>query len=523
MYNYYINKRRVYHKMDGKQLIDALVQINGKPLRMVYSFLHYTKPQHLINKQSKDDTIRYHQYLENQASQLVDKNDSALQLDIWLEIMRLLQLDLSQGIHNENVIQQANRIMHEVSKLYNHHSEFQTLTLKFAMNDRITNVLLFEINLQMNRWMEWIKKQKTTDIHEFMQDLWNWLQDKSDERNIEVEMKNDLKLEEILVEFLATNGIFYYRDILKLIWKHGIKMNVFKDELDEDLGVYLVLTSTILNGRQVEGNDLRNYLQIEYFRKNLLPLFLLQVFMISCKKNNQTTPNYTPISNEWKHRINHYGQLIVNLDSLEEEKSELEKEIESNHRKLKDIYNEEKLTENQIKTDKMTIYHALKDADLTTLDVNLAFEVHRREFLTIQQKINQLVNEKHRQVNNSVLSKIKTAISNVSTSIQIQNEKRKLDYYLKEMTEDLLASKSTFKEEERRRIHEAEKRLAELKHWKKQHHDYQRLLKGDLMKVKRSLWRTRKEIKEVERKHYGLKNTFKHSRYINISKKDETM
>src|SRR5690606_28099839 len=139
-------------------------------------------------------------------------------------------------------------------------------------------------------------------IHEFMQDLWNWLQDKSDERNIEVEMKNDLKLEEILVEFLATNGIFYYRDILKLIWKHGIKMNVFKDELDEDLGVYLVLTSTILNGRQVEGNDLRNYLQIEYFRKNLLPLFLLQVFMISCKKNNQTTPNYTPISNEWKHR-----------------------------------------------------------------------------------------------------------------------------------------------------------------------------------------------------------------------------
>lgn len=515
--------RRVYHKMDGKQLIDALVQTNGKPLRMVYSFLHDTKPLHLINKQSKDDAIRYHQYLEKQASQLADKTDSALQLEIWLEIMRLLHLEITHGIHNENLIQQANRIMHEVSKIYNHHSEFQTFTLKYSTNDRITNVFLFEIKLQLDRWMEWIKKQKTAAIHEFMQDMWNWLEDNSYEEKIEAEIKNEVKLEEIIVEFLATNGIFYYRDILKLIWKHGIKMNVFKNEWNEDLGVYIVLSSTILNGRKVEGNDLRNYLQIEYFRKNLLPLILLQILMMSCNKKDQKTPKYTPISDEWNHRINHYGQLIITLDSLEQEKSELEKEIESNHKKLKDIYNEEKLTENQIKTDKMAIYHALKDSDLTTLDVNLAFEVHRREFLNIQQKINQLVNEKQRQGYNSVLSKIKTAVSNVAISIQIQNEKRKLDYYLKEMTEDLLASKSTFRQEERIRIHGAEKRLAELKHWKKQHHDYQRLLKGDLMKVKRSLWRTKKEIKEVEKNHYGLKNTFKNSDFITISKKDETL
>ena len=507
--------------MEGRQLINGLVQLKGNSLRMVYSFLHQTKPHHLINKQTKEEILRYHRYLEGQANNLIEQNDSGLQLDIWLEMMTLLQVKVTKGVYKENIIQQANRIVNGMVELYNQNSDFMSFKEEHSSNNRINTILLFEIKLQMNRWIEWLKKEKTKDIHLFMQDFQQLMEAQSNEQTKELlkEIDKDTKFGDIIVLFLMNNGLLHYQDILKLIWGHGLRMGLFQGEVDPKLIPSFVLTSPVINGRQVEGIDLRNYLQIEYFKRSLVPIVVLQISILST--NCQSTPSFALISNEWKNRIDNYGQLMLNLKTLEKEKSELEKELESNKMKLKDIYNESKLTRDQIKADKKVIYHALKYTDLTSLDVNLAFEVHRREFITIQQKLNQLLSEKYREGKNNMFSKIKDVISNVGTSIQIQNEKRKLDYYLKEMTEDLLASKSSFKHEERLRIQEAEKRLEELYYWKKQHLEYQKLLKGDLMKVKRSLWKTNKEIKEGEKKHYGLKNTFKHSNNMEVAEKDE--
>ena len=130
--------------------------------------------------------------------------------------------------------------------------------------------------------------------------------------------------------------------------------------------------------------------------------------------------------------------------------------------------------------------------------------------------------EKYRYSNNDgFLTKLKSKISNVGTTIQIQNEKRKLDYYLKEMTEDLLASNSEFKIQERMRIKEAESRLEKLKEWQKQHQEYQKILKSDLTKSKARLWKIKKELKDLEKKHYGLKDSIKEAQAMYLDEPNE--
>lgn len=508
--------------MNEKQLVNGLVHLNGKPLRMVYSFLHKTKPQHVLNKTTKEDMANYLHFLEQESERLLGLEDQKIQLDIWLEILRLLHIKINTELDDNKISQLNKRIVNEVYSFYKRQEEFEEFLAARNNKDPLTIILLYQIKLQMQRFSFKLKKENVHDIHFFMQEIENLVENITRKSNNKESLNIDdnPSLDEIIITILETYGIHYYPDILQLIWKHGVNMKIFQGEKNSEIEPIYILMLPILNVDQVEPKDVRNFLQVEYFKKNLIPNLLLQLYMVNLI--NKETGKYNLIKEEWSKRTENYKALYVERENSQKEIADLEKEIETNQIKLKDIYAEWKLIGNQIKADKATIYNALKYADVTELDVNWAFEVHRREFLAIQLKINQLLYEKYRYSNNDgFLTKLKSKISNVGTTIQIQNEKRKLDYYLKEMTEDLLASNSEFKIQERMRIKEAESRLEKLKEWQKQHQEYQKILKSDLTKSKARLWKIKKELKDLEKKHYGLKDSIKEAQAMYLDEPNE--
>ncbi|GAA0295625.1 hypothetical protein GGQ92_000620 [Gracilibacillus halotolerans] len=510
--------------MNENQLVDGLVSLNGKSLRMVYSFLYKTKPQHVINKTKKDEMLRYFHLIEQEAENLTEVEDAVLQLDIWLQILKSLHIKINFEMNQDKITHLTNRIVTEVYNFYKRDENFEKFVHSQGNNDRLTTILLYEIKLQIQRFSKRMKKENVNSIHIFMNDFKALIESipENEATKKSLEMLDNPKFEDIIITTLNKQGIKYYRDILQLIWRHGVSMGIFNEQGDSEMEPLYIMMSPLFIAEQVEPKDLRSYLQIEYFRKNLLPNLLLQLYISSLNSNGLAT--YDSIWNEWLKRKNQYKEKILERDQLLHEIADLDKELETNQMKLKDIYYESKQIGNQIKADKASIYNALKYADVTELDVNLAFEVHRREFLNIQHKMNHLLYEKHKHTSKAgIISKLKSKVSNVGTTIQLQNEKRKLDYYIKEMTEDLLASSSEFKMQERVRIKEAEKRLKELKKWQKQHQDYQKLLKADLTKCKARLWKVKREVKEFEKEYYGIKDTFTNSQknYLEELKEDE--
>src|SRR5690625_2456519 len=159
--------------MNEKQLVNGLVHLNGKPLRMVYSFLHKTKPQHVLNKTTKEDMANYLHFLEQESERLLGLEDQKIQLDIWLEILRLLHIKINTELDDSKIAQLCLRIVSEVYSFYKRQEEFEEFLAARNNKDPLTIILLYQIKLQMQRFSFKLKKENVHDIHFFMQEIEN--------------------------------------------------------------------------------------------------------------------------------------------------------------------------------------------------------------------------------------------------------------------------------------------------------------------------------------------------------------
>ena len=109
--------------MDGQLLANGVVRLKGNDLKLVYALLCKTNMGSLLTSKSKDlitkgDSDHFMKHLESEVQKLDSKSDEELQVDLFVEMTKLLNLrGLNYSLQKE-IEDQSATIVDEVYDLF---------------------------------------------------------------------------------------------------------------------------------------------------------------------------------------------------------------------------------------------------------------------------------------------------------------------------------------------------------------------------------------------------------------------
>ena len=519
--------------MDGHILANSLVTLKGTDLRMVYALLLKTNIGHLLSSKTKDvisklskeesDNFTYH--IEQEVKKLRNVEDQVLQVDLFIEMTRLLKLRGTKYTLTKEIEDQCTLIISDVyQQLLKQDKQFNLFAAKEIDSSKLQRMVQFQMSKVFNELDSSFEDFTIEDQTKFASQVNEYIQSLSEEKQSKIKEKlgiDDLT-DEIVRKAIATSGtsiVFaiiveisgfaFYTTATSLVASFAGLLGITLP-----FGVYTGLTSTIavlasplfIIPVLLGGGALLVNHQNKSLKKMLLPIIVMQITLPFMSQGADEV-SFKLFIAEWNRRFNEYSNLQIELKKEDAE----ELKLQSNIKKAKDqisninsqIYNEEQ----QISIEKQQIYIALKSSNLEGLEINEAFRKNRREYQGINDKIQSLQQAKKvNAVNDSFFKKIGNKFSNLSTTLDIKSEEKKMDKYLYLMVENVIKSTSSFKQMEREKIQAINFNLSELRQSKDEKNKYKNNLESLLKQVNRNQGSIRQDIKTMEKQNYGLEN-----------------
>ncbi|MDS9470931.1 hypothetical protein [Sporosarcina pasteurii] len=519
--------------MDGQILANSLVTLKGTDLRMVYALLIRTNIGHLLSSKTKDvisklskeesDNFTYH--LEQEVNKLKNVEDQVLQVDLFLEMTRLLNLRGTKYTLEQEIVDQSTIIVNDVyQQLLKQDKQFKSFAVNELNSTKLQQMVQFQMSKLFNELDNSFKDFTIDDQTKFASQVNEYIQSlpKEKQKQIKDKLGIDELTDEMIRKAIATSGssiVFaiivevsgfaFYTTATSLLASFA---GLFGITLP--FGVYTGLTSTIavlanplfIVPVLLGGGVLLVNHQNKSLKKKLLPIIVMQMTLPFMSQESEEV-SYELFISVWNRRFNEYCKLQVEFKNENAE----ELNLQSNIKKTKDrisninssIYNEEL----QIRAEKQKIYFALKSSNLEDLEINVAFQMNRREYWDINNKIQSFRQAKKVDaVNDSFLRRIGNKFSNLTTILDIKSEEKKLDKYLYLMVEDVIKSTSSFKQIERATIKAININLKELHQSKHEEISYKNSLESSLKQVKQSQSSIWQDIKMMEKQNYGLEH-----------------
>lgn len=517
--------------MDGNVLANSLVSLKGTDLRLVYALLLKTnignlvssKTKDVVSKFSKEEIDHFTKHLESEVRDLREVEDHVLQVDLFLEMTRILNLRGTKYLLEKEVVEQSESIINEVHKeLASKDKNFK----RFIEKETDSTMLQQLIKYQMSKVFRELddsfndldikdQTQFAAQVNEFLHSLPEHKQEKiKDKLGI-----NDLT-DDVLRKTIATSGtsiVFaiiveisgfaFYTTATSLVASFA---GIFG--LTLPFGVYTGLTSTIaifanplfLIPLLLGGGALFINHQNKSLKKKLLPIIVMQITLPYM--NNQTeNVSFEMFLEEWNSRYKVYQNMHSQLEAEISSKKNIEEEVKGLKSEVQEINNRIIREVRQIKTDKDKMIKKLKASNLNDVQVNDAFEFNKQEYLRINKRINELnKNATEDNKNNSFFKKMEGKVSGLSTSINIISEEKKANHCLNRMIEDILQSNHSFMEHEREVIKELNKKISELKQLKEEKLKYIEHLENMLKQNQTN--QIKRSIKDLEKQNYGLEH-----------------
>lgn len=523
--------------MDGQVLAKSIMSLQGKDLRVVYALFSKTNLGNLVSskakdtlaKLSKEESNHFINHLEEEAEKLESVSDEVIQVDLFLDLTKQLQLTGKKYLLPREIDEQCDAIINSSYELlYEKDKKFQAFAQGQAHRTKLQRMINYQMYTLFKNLDDDFNKLSDQDMREIASQVTKYIKSLPEEKQKLIkeklgidELTDDLIRKAIVTSSVSfvfativeISGFAFYTTATTLLFKFASFFG-----LTLPFAAYTTLTSTIA----VIANPLFLFIllfgggayivnrQNKSLKNNLLPITIMQITLpyLSQSTNLQVNESYQLFIEEWKRRFNRYKNSWEQLRKAELEREMLISEIRRLENELHIITKQIKNEENSIKIEKNKIFSALEKelevGDIETLPINDRKKIKYRQ---IHEKINLL----HQQIttNNferSIIGKVKNALSKMESTRELRKEKKNLKQLLREMVEDVINSNSTFNKVERESILRSEESITKFikeKGVKRKELDQ---LNSQLKIEKNNEIKLRKEIRILEEKTYGLEH-----------------
>lgn len=514
--------------MDGKILANSLVSLKGTDLRMVYALLCRTNIGHLLSSKTKDIFSKEEQdhftiHLEKEAIKLEAEADETLQVDLLLELTKLLKTRGTKYTVEKEIEDQCSAIVNEVYQKYQKQDkQFHSFVTNKSDSTKLQQMIEFQMRKIFNELDDSFKDFSIEDQTKFAVKVNEYIHSLPEEKQTKIKEKlgiNDLT-DEMVRKAIATSGTsivfaiivevsgfaFYTTATTLLATFAGL----FGITLP--FGIYTGLTSTIavaaspffiipllLGG----GVFLINY-QNNSLKKKLLPIIIMQI-ALPYMSNGSSNLSFTNFIKEWEKRYKHYSDLCKELKETEIEQCAKTSDVNLINQEIKKSERMIQQEKENIRLEKENIQFSLKNSNLESLSISIPFALHKNEYKELSNKIINLKASKiSRENENGFFAYIGKSVTNLVTTLDIADVEKKKNLLLKEMVEDILHSNSNFRKTEIENIKNKEKNIKDLTILKNGKVKDQDKLVGILAVLSQNNISVTQEIKKYEKENYGM-------------------
>ncbi|MFJ8416991.1 hypothetical protein [Bacillus paramycoides] len=516
--------------MDGQIFANSLVSLKGNDLRMVYALLCKTNIGNLLSAKTKDvfskgdNNDHFIKYLEEAVKELGEIDDRVIQVNLFLEFAKLLQLGGTKYTVQQEIEEQCTNIVKAVyAKLAKQDKKFCTFIESNPNSTELQQMIQFQMNKIFSELDGKFQDFTIEDQEKFATQVNEYILSLPEEKQIIIKEKlgvNELTDEMIRKAIAAggtsivfaiiveVSGFAFYTTATSLFASFA---GLFG--LTLPFGFYTGLTSTIavlasplfILPLLFGGGVLLVNHQNKSLKEKLLPIVVMQI-ALPYMSNGEGDSEFNGFIQEWERRYNEFIQLQGKASGIELERNGVHSQIFGTEKIIKDCQEKVKLQEAQIVIKKQYIHADLKVTNLNQLRISESFEQHKSQYENVMAEINKLKTSQHNRDSDGFLNWIGNKISDISTSIDLRSEERKAELILKEMLEDVLVSNSGYKQEECESIkymHNEIKRLQEVQSWEEKK---KQELEAESKRLNQEQNSYLEKIKVLQKENYGLRD-----------------
>lgn len=514
--------------MDGMIFANSLLSLHGNDLRMVYALLCRTNIGHLLSSKTKDlfskeEQDHFTRHLEAEVLRLKGEEDTVLQVNLFLELTKLLKLRGTKYTLIQEIEDQCAAIVNDTYQLY----QKQDKTFRAYTEGRADSTKLQQmIQYQMSK----IFRELDGNFHEFsIEDQTKFASQVNDYINsLPADKQNKIKeklgidelTDEMVRKALATSGtsiVFaiivevsgfaFYTTAVSLVASFA---GLFG--LTLPFGFYTGLTSTIavlanplfLIPLLLGGGILLVNHQNKSLKQKLLPIIVMQVAL---PYMSQGADDVSPDAfiREWDRRYDEYCRLHNELGEVEKKQAEARVSIQDNETRIMKYQTLVSEDLSRVREAKQQIRQTLQKSQLDTLSISPTFDAHAKEYQQVSSKIRGLKHTKtSRPAATGFLSFLGNQLKNAATSLDIRDEEKKLSSLMDSMVLDVIHSKSIFMQTERELTVRSEANMKDLRASIKLEEEEKERWESILSSLNQENRTYTGRIKDMEKEHYGL-------------------
>lgn len=517
--------------MDGKLLTSSLVHLKGQELRMIYSLLFKTNIVSLISAKTKDlfnkDLDHFNASLEKEIEKLAHISDEALQIDLFLKLTEIYEL---KGTHYDTAVEIEQKCADIIQSAHEEMLKDEKEYKEFVHSADDKSALQFMIHYQMQKvfstfdgkFKEFNDKERndfTEKIHQFLMDL---------PAEKQAQVKEKLQIDELtndtVRQIMVTQGSVIVLSIIVEVagfaayttLTTAIATSMAIVGVTLPFGVYtfattllsLIINPFVLIPLALGGGGWLLTRQNKHLRKKLVPVVLLQMtlpLIVGVGHEEVEQQNLQAFISRWQHQREKQIELNTlqhrllkeiafnekNARALEKKSSEISKnianlieEMEHLHRSFKQmIYSIQPNEQSALYTSLLEI-SASKKEQIASIEVQI------------------MSNSKQSGFWNTLTS----AFDKNSLKNEIRALEKEVDQTENQLVAELLAMDCAILQQEQQRYAAIQNSMSELNNERSEYSKSSVTMRQDIAKLEAELHDVKKELKEHQKRFYGLKD-----------------
>jgi hypothetical protein len=521
--------------MDGVIFASSLVSLKGTDLRMVYALLCKTdivdllssKTRDVFAKLSKEEGDHFTRHLEAEVRKVEGVPDREIQVELFLEITRLLKLRGTKYSLEKEIVDQCANIVRDVYQQYKKQDkQFRAFAERQASATMLQQMIQFQMSKVFSELDDSFNDFTIEDQTKFAAQVNDYILSLPEEKQQKIKDKlglNDLS-DEMVRKTIATSGtsiVFaiivevsgfaFYTTATSLVASFA---GLFG--LTLPFGFYTGLTSTIavvaspffIIPLVLGGGYLLFNHQNKSLKNKLLPIIIMQIALPYMSNGGDNVSFYSFIQ-EWEGRYENDVELREELAKIVEEQNSVRQQISEQEKQINNYQVRIFTEEGVLASEKQKIKSALKTADLNQLDVSELFSKQKRIYENTLAEIASIKSSKKvSTASTGFLQRIGNTLSNISTSFDLKEKEKAADSSLNLMVDDVLNSQSSFKERERKAVHICKGKIQELRTAKAGEEKHKAEMETLLSRLNSENDGFTRKIKKLEKENYGLADLF---------------
>ena len=396
--------------MDGAILANSLVSLKGTDLRMVYALLCKTNIVDLLSSKTKDvfskeDGDHFTKHLEAEVRKLEHTDDQVIQVDLFLEITRLLKLRGMKYTLEQEIFDQFTNIVRDVYQQYKKQDKpFRAFTENQTNSTMLQQMIQFQMSKVFSELDDSFNDFTIEDQTKFASQVNDYIHSLPEEKQQKIKDKlglNDLSDEMVRKTIAASgtsivfaiivevSGFAFYTTATSLVASFA---GLFG--LTLPFGFYTGLTSTVavlanplfIIPMLLGGGYLLFNHQNKSLKTKLLPIIIMQIALPYMSKGGENV-SFDSFIQEWEGRYVNDVELREELAKVAAEQDLVRKQISECEKRINDLSAKIFAEENVLVSERRKIKSALKYADLDQLEVNESFLKRKRLYQNTLEQI----------------------------------------------------------------------------------------------------------------------------------------